>query len=99
MDIERSVALVTGANRVLGAAFCRVLLDRGATTVYGGARDPAIVVSLHRGTLAAVRPAMDALADDAPDYPALRAAAAVAALECGDEDAARRHLSVLAALL
>jgi len=39
MNIEGSVALVTGANRGLGAAFCRTLLDRGATKVYAGARD------------------------------------------------------------
>ena len=39
MKIEGSVALVTGANRGLGAAFCRALLDRGATKVYAGARD------------------------------------------------------------
>lgn len=43
MDIKGSVALVTGANRGLGAALCRVLLDRGATTVYAGARDPSTV--------------------------------------------------------
>ena len=36
MNIEGSVALVTGANRGLGAAFCRALLDRGATKVYAG---------------------------------------------------------------
>ena len=39
MKIEGSVALVTGANRGLGAAFCRTLLDRGATKVYAAARD------------------------------------------------------------
>ena len=39
MNIEGSVALVTGANRGLGAAFCRTLLDRGAAKVYAGARD------------------------------------------------------------
>ena len=43
MDIKGSVALVTGANRGLGAAFCRALLDQGATKVYAGARDPATV--------------------------------------------------------
>jgi NAD(P)-dependent dehydrogenase (short-subunit alcohol dehydrogenase family) len=32
--------LVTGANRGLGAAFCRALLERGASKVYAGARDP-----------------------------------------------------------
>ena len=41
MKIEGSVALVTGANRGLGAAFCRTLLDRGAAKVYAGARDLA----------------------------------------------------------
>ena len=39
MNIEGSVALVTGANRGLGAAFCRTLLERGASKVYAGARD------------------------------------------------------------
>jgi NAD(P)-dependent dehydrogenase (short-subunit alcohol dehydrogenase family) len=40
VDIAGSVALVTGANRGLGAAFCRALLERGASKVYAGARDP-----------------------------------------------------------
>jgi NAD(P)-dependent dehydrogenase (short-subunit alcohol dehydrogenase family) len=39
MKIGGSIALVTGANRGLGAAFCRTLLDRGATKVYAAARD------------------------------------------------------------
>ena len=39
MNIQGSVAIVTGANRGLGAAFCRTLLERGASTVYAGARD------------------------------------------------------------
>lgn len=38
MQVKGSVALVTGANRGLGAAFARGLLAAGATTVYGGAR-------------------------------------------------------------
>lgn len=38
MKIEGSVALVTGANRGLGAAFVRGLLAEGATTVYAAAR-------------------------------------------------------------
>jgi NAD(P)-dependent dehydrogenase (short-subunit alcohol dehydrogenase family) len=41
MKIEGATALVTGANRGLGAAFARALLKRGARTVYAGARDPA----------------------------------------------------------
>jgi NAD(P)-dependent dehydrogenase (short-subunit alcohol dehydrogenase family) len=40
MEIAGSTALVTGANRGLGAAFARGLLAAGARTVYAGARNP-----------------------------------------------------------
>jgi NAD(P)-dependent dehydrogenase (short-subunit alcohol dehydrogenase family) len=43
MKIQNSVVLVTGANRGLGLAFVRALLERGATKVYAGARDPSSV--------------------------------------------------------
>lgn len=43
MDIAGSVALVTGANRGIGASFCRALLERGAAKVYAGARDTSKV--------------------------------------------------------
>jgi NAD(P)-dependent dehydrogenase (short-subunit alcohol dehydrogenase family) len=43
MDLNGSVALVTGANRGLGRAFARALLERGASTVYAGARDPRTI--------------------------------------------------------
>ena len=43
MQIERSVALVTGANRGLGRAYARELVKRGAAKVYGAARDQAAV--------------------------------------------------------
>ena len=43
MEIDGSVALVTGANRGLGQAYARELVRRGAANVYGGARDPATV--------------------------------------------------------
>ncbi len=43
MNIEGSIALVTGANRGLGASFCRELLEQGAAKVYAGARDPDTV--------------------------------------------------------
>ncbi len=43
MKIENSVALVTGANRGLGLAFARALLERGAKKVYAAARDPGSV--------------------------------------------------------
>ena len=42
MKIQDSVVLVTGANRGLGKAFARALVERGAT-VYAGARDPLSV--------------------------------------------------------
>jgi NAD(P)-dependent dehydrogenase (short-subunit alcohol dehydrogenase family) len=40
MDIKGCVALVTGANRGIGAAFVRVLFESGARKVYAGTRDP-----------------------------------------------------------
>lgn len=43
MKIKDSVALVTGANRGLGLAFAKGLLERGAKKVYAGARDAASV--------------------------------------------------------
>jgi len=41
VKIEGCVALVTGANRGLGLALARALVEAGAATVYGGARSPA----------------------------------------------------------
>jgi NAD(P)-dependent dehydrogenase (short-subunit alcohol dehydrogenase family) len=41
MEIKGSVALVTGANRGIGRAFARALIDHGAKKVYAGVRDPA----------------------------------------------------------
>jgi NAD(P)-dependent dehydrogenase (short-subunit alcohol dehydrogenase family) len=43
MEINGSVALVTGANRGIGRALTRALLGSGAAKVYAGARDPASV--------------------------------------------------------
>jgi len=43
MDIEGSVALVTGANRGLGSALARLLVERGAAKVYAAARNPDTV--------------------------------------------------------
>jgi NAD(P)-dependent dehydrogenase (short-subunit alcohol dehydrogenase family) len=44
MKIEGTVALVTGANRGLGLALSKVLLERGARRVYAAARDPESIV-------------------------------------------------------
>ncbi|MFI6323594.1 SDR family oxidoreductase [Nonomuraea sp. NPDC050556] len=43
MKIAGVTALVTGANRGLGRAYAQALLARGASRVYGGARNPATV--------------------------------------------------------
>jgi NAD(P)-dependent dehydrogenase (short-subunit alcohol dehydrogenase family) len=40
MNIAGSIALVTGANRGLGLAYAREFVARGASKVYGAARDP-----------------------------------------------------------
>ncbi len=45
MEIEGSVALVTGANRGIGKAIADELLARGAATVYGGARTPSSITT------------------------------------------------------
>jgi NAD(P)-dependent dehydrogenase (short-subunit alcohol dehydrogenase family) len=43
VKIQNSVALVTGANRGLGRHLAAQLLQRGATKVYAGARNPVSV--------------------------------------------------------
>ncbi|AMN42238.1 SDR family oxidoreductase [Rhodoplanes sp. Z2-YC6860] len=43
MQIEGSVALVTGTNRGLGKAYAMALLAAGAAKVYAAARDPSAV--------------------------------------------------------
>ncbi len=73
MNIEGSIALVTGANRGLGARLVDRLLDAGAGKVYATARDP-------RGIASAVRadPRVSVLAVDVTDQASIDAAAKVA---------------------
>jgi NAD(P)-dependent dehydrogenase (short-subunit alcohol dehydrogenase family) len=48
MKIDKSVALVTGANRGIGRAFVEALLERGASRVYATARDLSTLESVAR---------------------------------------------------
>ncbi|MEV4801569.1 SDR family oxidoreductase [Nonomuraea sp. NPDC049421] len=70
MKITDSVALVTGANRGLGATFARALLERGARKVYAAARNPASITD----------PDLTPIALDVTDQAAVAAAAEL----CGD---------------
>ena len=46
MKIKGSVALVTGANRGVGRAYIKVLLEMGAAKIYATARDAAKIADL-----------------------------------------------------
>lgn len=48
MNIQDSVALVTGANRGLGKVFVEELLKAGAKKVYAAARDPSKIAAHER---------------------------------------------------
>lgn len=69
-DISGRVALVTGANRGLGAAFVDALLERGAQKVYAAARRPE--------TIAGDDPRVIPLALDVTDPDSIRRAAEIA---------------------
>ena len=43
MNIDGSIAFVTGANRGLGVAFTEALLERGTAKVYAGVRRPETI--------------------------------------------------------
>ena len=99
-DISGRVALVTGANRGLGAAFVTALLERGASKVYAAARrpesistdDPRVVpLELDVTDAASIRRA----AEIATDVTVLVNNAGIAvnqSLVTGDLDEARREL-------
>lgn len=70
MDVRSSTALVTGANRGLGRAIVEELLERGASKVYAGARDPQ-TVDAHDPRVAPIRL-------DVTDADSIYAAAALA---------------------
>lgn len=76
MEIRNSVALVTGANRGIGAGFVSALLARGAARVYATARDPATLAA----AMAAGEGRVVALELDVTDAAEVAAAAA----RCGD---------------
>ncbi|NRQ37043.1 SDR family oxidoreductase [Nonomuraea sp. NN258] len=80
MKIHGSVALVTGANRGLGAAFAQALLERGAATVYAAARTPSAITD----------PRLTPLALDITDQDAVRAAAE----RCGDVTLLINHAGI-----
>ena len=69
MDINGSIALVTGANRGMGRHFAAQLLERGASKVYATARNPALVDL----------PGVEVLALDVTDAASVAAAARAAA--------------------
>lgn len=68
MRISGSIALVTGANRGIGRAFARQLVERGAARVYATARQPEKIDI----------PGIERLRLDITDPQSVRAAAAAA---------------------
>ncbi|GAA0628796.1 SDR family oxidoreductase [Brevundimonas kwangchunensis] len=72
MEVQGCVAIVTGANRGIGEAFVRVLIEEGAAKVYAGARDPASARHLEEQFPGKVQ----AIALDVTDHGQIAAAAA-----------------------
>ena len=68
MELSKSTALVTGANRGIGRHFALQLLERGATKVYATARNPELVDI----------PGVEVLQLDIPDPASVAATAAKA---------------------
>jgi NAD(P)-dependent dehydrogenase (short-subunit alcohol dehydrogenase family) len=70
MNVAGSIALVTGANRGLGARLVAELLDAGASKVYATARNPGSV-----DVRVSADPRVHTLALDITDQPSVEAAA------------------------
>ena len=68
MKVAGSIALVTGANRGLGLAFAKALVEMGASKVYAAARNP------EAGTLKGVVPLKLDVTSDEDVVAAARAA-------------------------
>ena len=98
MDIEGSVALVTGGNRGIGRQFVDELLRRGASRVYAAVRRPdrADVPGAHLLQVDITDPAaVTALAAAAPDVTLLVNNAGIAtttSLVTGDLDVIRQEM-------
>lgn len=73
-QINRTVALVTGANRGIGRALVKGLLDAGAAKVYAGARNPAALADLVKEAGPRVVPIMLDVTSDADVAAAARQA-------------------------
>ncbi|MGF7237094.1 MAG: SDR family NAD(P)-dependent oxidoreductase [Frankia sp.] len=73
MNVEGSIALVTGANRGLGARLVERLLDAGAGKVYATARNPANIAPA-----IAADPRIHVLALDVTDHSSVEVAATTA---------------------
>ena len=71
MKVAGSIALVTGANRGLGLAFAKALVEKGAAKVYAAARNPDAI------TLAGVVPLKLDVTSDEDAIAAARVAADV----------------------
>jgi NAD(P)-dependent dehydrogenase (short-subunit alcohol dehydrogenase family) len=63
-SVNGAVALVTGANRGIGAAFVQGLLDGGARRVYAAARDPQAQAALAQRDARVIAVTLD-ITDDA----------------------------------